>query len=77
MWTSDASPLGRHLFPSAKLTFSSQWFSQDISLFLNEISLSLEISVHKSLSLFNVKKKNSGWHEWDSILEHRLCSASL
>ena len=26
---------GRHLFPSAKLTFSSQWLSQDISLFLN------------------------------------------
>ena len=43
----------RHLFPSAKLTFSSQWLSQDISLFLHEISLSLEISVHKSLSLFN------------------------
>ena len=53
MWTSDASPLGRHLFPSAKLTFSSQWLSQDISLFLHEISLSLEISVRKSLSLFN------------------------
>ena len=44
---------GRHLFPSAKLTFSSQWLSQDISLFLHKISLSLEISVHKSLSLFN------------------------
>ena len=44
---------GRYLFPSAKLTFSSQWLSQDISLFLLEISLSLEISVHKSLSLFN------------------------
>ena len=44
---------GRHLLPSAKLTFSSQWISQDISLFLHEISLSLEISVHKSLSLFN------------------------
>ena len=45
--------LGCHLFPSAKLTFSSQWFSQDISLFLHDIWLSLEISVHKSLSLFN------------------------
>ena len=45
--------LGCHLFPSAKLTFSVQWLSQDISLFLHEISLSLEISVHKSLSLFN------------------------
>ena len=44
---------GRHLFPSAKLTFSSQRLSQDISLFLHEISLSLKISVHKSLSLFN------------------------
>ena len=44
---------GRHLLPSAKLTFSSQWISQDISLFLHEISLSLEISVHKSRSLFN------------------------
>ena len=44
---------GRHLFPSVKLTFSSQWLSQDISLFLHEISLSLQISVHKSLSLFN------------------------
>ena len=44
---------GRHLFPSAKLTFSSQWLSQDISLFLHEISLSLEISVYKSLSLLN------------------------
>ena len=44
---------GRHLFPSANLTFSSQWLSQDISFFLHEISLSLEISVHKSLSLFN------------------------
>ena len=43
----------RHLFPSAKLTFSSQWLLQDISLFLHEISPSLEISVHKSLSLFN------------------------
>ena len=43
----------RHLFPSAKLTFSCQWLSQDISLFLHKISLSLEISVHKSLSLFN------------------------
>ena len=42
-----------HLFPSAKLTFSSQWLSQDISLFLHEISLSLENSVHKTLSLFN------------------------
>ena len=38
---------GCHLFPSAKLTFSSQWLSQDISLFLHDIS------VHKSLSLFN------------------------
>ena len=28
-----------HLFPSTKLTFSSQWLSQDISLFLHEISL--------------------------------------
>ena len=45
--------LGRHLFPSAKLTFSSQWLSQDISLFLHEISLFREISIHKSLSLFN------------------------
>ena len=44
---------GQHLFPSAKLTFSSQWLSQDISMFLHEISLSLEISVHKSLSLFS------------------------
>ena len=44
---------GRHLFPSAKLTFSPQWLSQDISLFLHEIFLSLEISVHKSRSLFN------------------------
>ena len=44
---------GRHLFPSAKLTFSSQWLLPDISLFLHEISPSLEISVHKSLSLFN------------------------
>ena len=44
---------GRHLFPSAKLTFSSRWLSQDISLFLHEISLSLKISVHKSPSLFN------------------------
>ena len=43
---------GRHLFPSANLTFSSQWLSQDISFFLHEISLSLEISVHRSLSLF-------------------------
>ena len=65
---------GRHLFPSAKLTFSSQWLSQDISLFLHEISLSLEISVHKSLSLFNFYgKKNSG----SPISEHRLYSASL
>ena len=32
--------LGQHLFPSAKLTFSSQWLSQDISLFLHEIALS-------------------------------------
>ena len=31
--------------------------SQDISLFLHEISLPLEISVHKSLSLFNFKEK--------------------
>ena len=38
----------RHLFPSAKLTSSSQWLSQEISLFLHEVSLSLEISVHKS-----------------------------
>ena len=45
--------LGCHLFPSAKLTFSYQWLSQDISLFLHDIWLSLEISVHKSLSLFN------------------------
>ena len=45
--------IGRHLFPSAKLTFSSQWLSQDISLFLHELSLSPEISVHKSVSLFN------------------------
>ena len=67
---------GCHLFPSAKLTFSSQWLSQDISLFFHEISLSLEISVHKSLSLFNFQgKKNSKWHEQDSILEH--WSASL
>ena len=44
---------GRHLFPSAKLSVSSQWLSQDISLFFHEISLSLEISVHKSPSLFN------------------------
>ena len=42
-----------HLFPSPKLTFSSQWLWLDISLFLHEISLSLKISVHKSLSLFN------------------------
>ena len=42
-----------HLFPSAKLTFPSQWLSQDISLFLHEISVFLEISLHKSLSLFN------------------------
>ena len=41
------------MFTSAKLTFSSQWLSQDISLFLHEISQSLELSVHKSLSLFN------------------------
>ena len=46
----------RHLFPSAKLTFSCQWLSQDISLFLHEISLSLEISVHKSLSLFSIAR---------------------
>ena len=32
---------------------SCQWLSQDISLFLHEIPLSLEISVHKSVSLFN------------------------
>ena len=44
---------GQHLFPSAKLTFSSQWLSKNISIFLHEISLSLEISVYKSLSLFN------------------------
>ena len=31
-----------------KLTFSSQWFSRDVSLFLQEISLSLEISVHNT-----------------------------
>ena len=31
----------------------SAWFSEDISLFLHEISLSLKISVQKSLSLFN------------------------
>ena len=37
---------GCHSFPSAKLTLSCQWLSQDISLFLHEISLSLEISVH-------------------------------
>ena len=49
----EAGQTGRHLFPSAKLTFSSQWLSQDISLFLQEISLSLEIYVHKSLRLFN------------------------
>ena len=48
------APLGRHLYPSNKLTFSSQWLSRDISLFLHEISLSLEISVHKSLRI----KKN-------------------
>ena len=52
------SIVGRHLFPSAKLTCSSQWPSKDISLFLHEISLSLEISVHKSLSLFNFREKN-------------------
>ena len=51
------SIVGRHLFPSAKLTCSSQWPSKDISLFLHEISLSLEISVHKSLSLFNFRGK--------------------
>ena len=51
--TRPAGQYGRHLFPSAKLTFSFQWLSQDISLFLHKISLSLEISVHKSLSLFN------------------------
>ena len=33
-------PAECHLFPSAKLTFSSQWLSQDISLFLHEISVS-------------------------------------
>ena len=48
---------GRHLFPSATLTFSSQWLSQGISLFLHDISLSLEISDHKSLNLFNFKGK--------------------
>ena len=58
------SIVGRHLFQSAKLTFSSQWLSKDISLFLHEISLSLEISVQKSLSLFNFRgKKNSGWYK--------------
>ena len=31
---------------------------KDILLFLHEISLSLEISVHKSLSLFNFREKN-------------------
>ena len=49
----EAGQTGRHLFPSAKLTFSSPWLSQDIPLFLHKISLSLEIPVHKSLSLFN------------------------
>ena len=46
------------MFPSAKPTFSSQWLSQDISLFLHEISLSLENSVHKTLvsSIFKEKK---------------------
>ena len=48
---------GGHLFPSAKLTCSSQWLSKDISLFLHEISLSLEISVRKSLNLFNFREK--------------------
>ena len=52
-----------HLFPILQLTFSSQWLSQDISLFLHEISLSLEISVHESRSLQFLRKKNSGWHE--------------
>ena len=40
------------------LTFSSQWLSQDISLFLHEISLSLEISVHKTLKSSIFKEKN-------------------
>ena len=44
-------------FPSAKLTFSSQRLSQDISLLLHEISLSLEISVHESRSLQFLRKK--------------------
>ena len=44
-----------HLFPSAKLTFSSQWHSQDISIFLHEISLSLETSV-QSLQFLTKKK---------------------
>ena len=54
--------LGQHLFPSAKLKFSSQWLSQGISLFLHKISLSLEISVHKVQvsSIFKEKKIQDG-----------------
>ena len=56
-WKTDAKN-GGHLFPSAKLTFSSQLFSQDVSLFLHEIS------VHKISSLFQfLRKKNSEWHK--------------
>ena len=46
--TRNRDNVAAHLFPSAKLTSSSQWLSQEISLFLHEVSLSLEISVHKS-----------------------------
>ena len=50
---------GRHLYPSAKLSVSSQWLSQDISLFLHEISLSLEISVQVQVSSIFKEKQNS------------------
>ena len=47
-----------HSFPFAKLTLSCQWLSQDISLFLHEISLSLEILFIKVKvsSIFKEKK---------------------
>ena len=75
--TRPAGQNGRHLFPSAKLTFSPPWLSQDISLFVHEISLSLEISVHKSLSLFNGTSRirsrsiGSAVHHFKPLTGHR------
>ena len=58
------------------MTFPSQRLSQDISLLINEISMSLEIMLNEMFMKVKVcsvvlGKKTPGSHKQDSIPEHR------